>query len=223
MTVMVPQLSGFFAQTGQALPLPTRILLQANRLIVGYWWLAVAVTAAIYGIWKFLTRDAAGRKAWDYFRWHLPGYGHIMRYRLYAQFARTLGTLVENGVTLLNALALLEEIAGNEWVRQIMVEVRHAVIDGAALSMALRRTKLFPELFLDMMAVGEQTGRFGETMQMIADVYERELDKQVKITSALIPPVIMIAIAAVVGLVVFGISERGLQSHVGLAHAHALT
>ncbi len=205
MTVMVPQLSGFFAQTGQALPLPTRILLQANRLIVGYWWLAVAVTAAIYGIWKFLTRDAAGRKAWDYFRWHLPGYGHIMRYRLYAQFARTLGTLVENGVTLLNALALLEEIAGNEWVRQIMVEVRHSVIDGAALSMALRRTKLFPELFLDMMAVGEQTGRFGETMQMIADVYERELDKQVKITSALIPPVIMIAIAAVVGLVVFGI------------------
>ena len=138
MTVMVPQLSGFFAQTGQALPLPTRILLEANRLIVGYWWVAILTGAGVYSAFKFLTREPAGRKAWDYFRWHLPGYGHIMRYRLYAQFARTLGTLVENGVTLLRALELLEEIAGNEWVRLTMVEVRRAVIDGASLSAALR-------------------------------------------------------------------------------------
>ncbi|MEA3189023.1 MAG: ral secretion pathway protein [Chthoniobacter sp.] len=205
MTVMVPQLSGFFAQTGQALPLATRILLEVNHLIVGYWWVAVALGAGVYTLFKFLTRDPAGRNAWDYFRWRIPGYGHIMRYRLYAQFARTLGTLVENGVTLLKAMELLEEISGNEWVRLRMVEVRRSVIDGAALSVALRQQKIFPELMLDMMAIGEQTGRFGETMQMIADVYERELDKQVKITSTLIPPVIMIVIAAVVGLVVFGI------------------
>ena len=80
-------------------------------------------------------------------------------------------------------------------------------MDGTSLSVALRAPKIFPELLLDMMAVGEQTGRFGETMNMIADVYERELDKQVKITSALIPPVIMIVIAAMVGLVVFGVLD----------------
>lgn len=205
MTIMVPQLTGFFAQTGQALPLPTRILLSINHLILSYWWVAVAAVAGSYTLFKFLTREPAGLKAWDYFRWRIPGYGHIMRFRLYAQFARTLGTLVENGVTLLRALELLEEISGNEWVRQKMVEVRRSVTDGAALSVALRPSRIFPELLLDMMAVGEQTGRFGETMQMIADVYERELDKQVKITSALIPPVIMIVIAAIVGLVVFGI------------------
>ena len=80
-----------------------------------------------------------------------------------------------------------------------------AVVDGATLSTALAEQKLFPELFLDMMAVGEQTGRFGGTMQMIADVYERELDQQIQIVSTLIPPLVMIVIAAVVGLVVYGI------------------
>jgi type II secretory pathway component PulF len=139
-----------------------------------------------------------------------------MRYRFYAQFARTLGTLVENGVTLLRALELLENISGSEWVRIKMVEVRRAVTDGTSLSVALRAPNLFPELLLDMMAVGEQTGRFGETMNMIADVYERELDKQVKITSALIPPVIMIVIAGIVGLVVFGILDAVFNLTAGL-------
>ena len=80
----------------------------------------------------------------------------------------------------------------------------------------MRAPGIFPELLLDMMAVGEQTGRFGETMSMIADVYERELDKQVKITSALIPPMIMIVIAGIVGLVVFGILDAVFNLTTGL-------
>ena len=79
--------------------------------------------------------------------------------------------------------------------------VRKAVVDGATLSIALGEQKIFPELFIDMMAVGEQTGKFGSTMQLIADVYERELDKQIKIVSTLIPPLVMIVIAGIVGLV----------------------
>ncbi|RYD82954.1 MAG: hypothetical protein EOP84_08630, partial [Verrucomicrobiaceae bacterium] len=106
---------------------------------------------------------------------------------------------------LLRALELLEEIAENEWVRHRMVDVRRAVVDGATLSTALAEQKIFPEMFVDMLAVGEQTGRFGETMQNIADIYERELDKQVQVISTLIPPMVMLAIALVVGLVVYGI------------------
>jgi type II secretory pathway component PulF len=216
MTVMVPQLAGFFSQTGQVLPLPTRILLAANHAIVYYWWVAVLAVVLVVSLHKLLTRDLAGRQAWDRFRWQIPGYGHIMRYRFYAQFARTLGTLVENGVTLLRALELLENVSGSSWVQVKMVEVRRAVTDGMSLSVALRAPRIFPELLLDMMAVGEQTGRFAETMNMIADVYERELDKQVQITSALIPPVIMIVIAAIVGLVVYGILDAVFNLTTGL-------
>jgi type II secretory pathway component PulF len=205
MTVMVPQLTAFFKQTGGTLPLPTRILLEANRIITHYWWVAVVAGLAIYSGFKLLTRSPEGRKGWDTFIWKFPLFSIVIRYRFYAQFARTLGTLVENGVTLLRALELLEEISGNEYIRLRMVDIRRAVLDGATLSTALTEQKIFPELFIDMMAVGEQTGKFGDTMQMIADVYERELDKQVKVISALIPPLIMLVIAAVVGLVVFGI------------------
>jgi type II secretory pathway component PulF len=216
MTVMVPQLAEFFTETDQTLPLPTRILLQANHLIIYYWWVAALAVGLAYGGYKLLTREASGRQAWDRFRWRIPGYGHIMRYRFFAQFARTLGTLVDNGVTLLRALELLENISGSEWVRVKMIEVRRAVMDGTSLSMALRGPGVFPELMLDMMAVGEQTGRFGETMNMIAEVYERELDKQVQVTSALIPPVIMVVIAAIVGLVVFGVLDAVFNLTTGL-------
>ena len=205
MTVMVPQLTGFFLQTGQPLPPATRILVEGNRILTHYWWVGVLAAIAAYGAFKVLTRTQDGRKAWDAFVWRLPLFSVVIRYRFFAQFSRTLGTLIENGVTLLRALELLEEISGNEYIRQRMVEVRKAVVDGATLSVALAEQKIFPELFVDMMAVGEQTGKFGDTMQMIAEIYERELDKQVKIISSLIPPMIMIVIATVVGLVVFGV------------------
>ncbi len=205
MTVMVPKLTEFFKGTGQPLPAATRLLVNANWLIVHYWWAAGLLLGLGYGGWKTYTATTDGRRAWDYFTWRIPLYSRIIRFRFYAQFARTLGTLMENGVTLLRSLELLEEISGNEHVRLRMIEVRKAVIDGATLSVALDEQKIFPELFIDMMSVGEQTGKFGNTMQMVADVYERELDQQIQIVSTLIPPLVMIVIAAIVGLVVYGI------------------
>ena len=204
-TFMVPQLTGFMAQTGGALPLPTRILLHINHAITGYWW--VGVLAGISGVVGFraLVRSEEGRIGWDRFQLMIPGYGRVIRHRYYAQFSRTLGTLIENGIPLLRALDLVTEIAGNRFLEQRLGEVRRAVIDGATLSAALQAEKLFPDLFTDMMSVGEQTGHFAETMQAIADVYERELDKTVGLISQLIPPVIIVVIAALVGLVVFSI------------------
>ena len=97
------------------------------------------------------------------------------------------------------------EIAGNRFLEAKLAEVRRAVIDGATFRPRSRHRHLFPDLFTDMMAVGEQTGHFARTMQTIADVYERELDRTVKIISSLIPPVIIVLIAIVVGFVVYSI------------------
>jgi type II secretory pathway component PulF len=204
-TFMVPQLSGFMAQTGGVLPLPTRILLQIHHAITGYWWLGgLIVVGAIVGF-RAVVRTKEGRIGWDRFRLIIPGYGGVIRHRYYAQFARTLGTLMENGVPLLRSLDLVTEIAGNRFLEAKLGDVRKAVIDGATLSAALQQQKLLPDLFTDMMSVGEQTGHFAETMQAIADVYERELDRSVGVISQLIPPIIIVIIAALVGLVVFSI------------------
>src|SRR5437773_4193108 len=204
-TFMVPQLSGFMAQTGGVLPLPTRILMQIHHAITGYWWVGLLLgISAVIGF-RALVRTDEGRLGWDRFRLMIPGYGRVIRHRYYAQFSRTLGTLIENGIPLLRSLDLVTEIAGNRFLELKLGEVRRAVIDGATLSAALQEQKLFPDLLTDMMTVGEQTGHFADTMQAIADVYERELDKTVGLISQLIPPVIIVVIAVLVGLVVFSI------------------
>jgi type II secretory pathway component PulF len=204
-TFMVPQLTGFMSQNGGVLPLPTRILLSVHHLITTYWWLGVIIVIGAMAAFRAFVRTTEGRIAWDRFRLAIPGYGRLMRHRYYAQFSRTLGTLMENGIPLLRALDLVAEIAGNKFLESKLIEVRRAVIDGATLSAALSAEQLFPDLFTDMMAVGEQTGHFAETMQTIADVYERELDRTVGVISTLIPIVIVVAIAAVVGAVVYSI------------------
>jgi type II secretory pathway component PulF len=204
-TFMVPQLTGFMSQTGGALPLPTRILVDVHHAITGYWWIGALLAVGMIIGFRAFVRSDEGRTAWDRFRLVIPGYGRIIRHRHYAQFARTLGTLMENGIPLLRALDLVTEIAANRFLELKLGEVRRAVIDGATLSVALQEQKLFPDLLTDMMAVGEQTGHFAETMQAIADVYERELDRTVAVISQLIPPVIIVVIAVLVGFVVYSI------------------
>src|SRR5213082_1852015 len=204
-TFMVPQLTGFMSQTGGALPLPTRILVHIHHAITGYWWIGALLAVGVIIGFRAFVRSDEGRIAWDRFRLMIPGYGRVIRHRYYAQFSRTLGTLMENGVPLLRAIDLVSEIAGNRYLEVKLTEVCRSVIDGANLSAALSAQNLFPDLFTDMMAVGEQTGHFAKTMQTIADVYERELDRTVKVISALIPPVIIVLIAIVVGFVVYSI------------------
>jgi general secretion pathway protein F len=204
-TYMVPQLTGFMSANGGTLPLPTRILLEVNHLIVTYWWLGVLIAIGAGVGFRSFVRTDEGRIAWDRFRLSIPGYGRIIRHRYYAQFSRTLGTLMENGIPLLRALDLVTEIAGNRFLELKLKEVRRAVIDGATLSAALSAQQLFPDMFTDMMAVGEQTGQFARAMQTIADVYERELERTVKMISALIPIAIIVLIAIIVGFVVYSI------------------
>jgi type II secretory pathway component PulF len=204
-TFMVPQLTQFMSQNGGALPLPTLILMQAHHLITTYWWLAILIVIGAFAAWRAFVRTDEGRTAWDRFRLRIPGYGRIVRHSYYAQFSRTLGTLTENGIPLLRSLDLVAEIAGNRYIERKLTEVRRAVVDGAHLSAALAAQQMFPDLLTDMMAVGEQTGHFGQTMMTIADVYERELDRTVTITSSLIAPVIIVVIAIIVGFVVYSI------------------
>ncbi len=204
-TFMVPQLTQFMSQNGGELPLPTRMLVAFHHALTTYWWVAVVVVVGTAIAIRAFARTDEGRVTLDRLRLSIPGYGRIIKHRYYAQFSRTLGTLMENGVPLLKALDLVTEIAGNRFLEHKLADVRRSVIDGANLSVALTGQGLFPELLTDMMAVGEQTGHFAETMQTIADVYERELERTVKITSALIPPVIIVLIALVVGFVVYSI------------------
>jgi len=216
MTFMVPKLMKFFTDTNQELPLPTQILMGVHGAIVHWWWAGILVAIGGAMLMRSWTSTETGRKQWDALRLRIPGYGSVIRHRYYAQFGRTLGTLILNGVTLVRALELIQDIAGNAFILERMKLVQRAVVDGVALSNAIAQQKLFPELFVDMLAVGEQSGRLGETLNNVADVYDRELDKQVKLISTLIPPLVMVGIAIVVGFVVFGILSAVFSMTKGL-------
>ncbi len=220
-TVMVPQLKTFFSNTGGGvLPLPTRALIETNRLITTYWWVGVLAGILAYSLFKVFTKSPGGRLKWDHFKLRMPAFGSVLSYQFYAQFARTMGTLLQNGVTLLRTMELLEDMSGNLFLKARMAETRAALIEGSSLSNALARQAVFPELYVDMMAVGEQSGRFAETMQMVADVYERELDQRIRVATAIIPPMIIVVIAALVGAVVFSIISAVFSVSQGLSHAH---
>src|SRR5438034_10499766 len=136
--------------------------MQIHHAITGYWWVGLLLgISAVIGCRALVPTDE-GRLGWDRFRLMIPGYGRVIRHRYYAQFSRTLGTLIENGIPLLRSLDLVTEIAGNRFLELKLGEVRRAVIDGATLSAALQEQKLFPDLLTDMMTVGEQTGHFAE-------------------------------------------------------------
>ena len=220
-TVMVPQLKNFFSNTGgTTLPLPTQILIEANQIIVRYWWAGVLAAVLGYALFRTYTKTPAGRVRWDRFKLTVPAFGAVISYQFFAQFARTMGTLLQNGVTLLRTMELLEDMSGNTFLKARMAETREALIEGTNLSSALARQAIFPELYVDMMAVGEQSGRFAETMQMVADVYERELDQRIKLATAIIPPIIIVIIAGLVGAVVFSIISAVFSVSQGLSHAH---
>jgi type II secretory pathway component PulF len=216
MTVMVPKLLKFFTDTNQELPGATKLLMSVHSAITHYWWAGLLGAFGVTALVRSWVSTEQGARQWDALTWKIPLYSSVIRHRYYAQFARTLGTLLENGVTLLRALELIEDIAGNAFVRDKMKLVQRAVVDGTSLSNALTQQSLFPELFVDMLSVGEQSGRLGQTLGNIADVYDRELDKQVKLISTLIPPVVMVGIAGVVGFVVFGILSAVFSMTKGL-------
>lgn len=216
MTVMVPKLLKFFTDTNQELPPATKLLMSVHGAFTHYWWAGLLGIFGVTALFRSWVASESGARQWDSIAWRIPLYSSIIRHRYYAQFARTLGTLLDNGVTLLRALELIEDIAGNSFVRERMKLVQRAVVDGMSISNALAQQRLFPELFLDMLSVGEQSGRLGQTLGNVADVYDRELDKQVKLISTLIPPFVMIGIAAVVGFVIFGILSAVFSMTKGL-------
>src|SRR5947209_9547319 len=129
-TFLVPQLTQFLSQTGGALPLPTRILLKVHRMITVYWWVGVLLAIGASVGFRAFVRSDEGRLLWDRFRLAIPGYGRVVRHRYYAQFSRTLGTLMENGIPLLRSLDLVTEIAGNRFLESKLVEAKRAVVDG---------------------------------------------------------------------------------------------
>jgi type II secretory pathway component PulF len=201
MLFVVPRFSQIFAELGSTLPLPTRMLIGISAGLMQYWWLILAaVIGAVVAGRRYLHSDE-GRRRWHQVQLKLPVVRGIVEAGAFAQFARTLGALLNNGVPVLQALSIVEHTISNALIAEEIRNARGRVTDGATISEPLAAGGVFPELLTDMLAVGEETGDMAGSLQHIAHRYEHELDRSVKLLTTLIEPILILAIAGLVGFV----------------------
>ena len=205
MTVMMPKFIEIFNGFNIELPLPTRMLIAISTLFTSYWWLLALVVIAVVVIFKrFQTSEAGGRKL-DEWRMKLPIFGKVIQINLFGQFARTLGTLLQNGVPVLMALKITEQVMSNRLIREAISKTREAVTDGKTLAQPLGQSKLFPQLMIDLVRIGEETGDVPGSLNNIAETYENELQIALRVMGDLIGPVLIIVMALVVGFLLLSI------------------
>jgi type II secretory pathway component PulF len=205
MGYLVPQLTALFAKTGRDLPLLTKILVQTSSIFSNYWW---AILGSIVGVvvgFLQLIRTPAGRSWWHRTQLRLPLFGAVLRGRFYSQFSETMANLVANGIPLLNGLRLMTSAIGNLHLREMMEKVVEMVREGGSLSRALQRVGEFPPLFIDMIAVGEQTGDLAKALERVGRRYEKELNLKIQRLTALIQPVVILVMAGMVGVIAYSI------------------
>ena len=205
MLVMVPRFATMFKEMGRTMPLPTRILIGISDAFIGYWWVGVLLIVGAVMAYRVRVRTPEGRLALDGWKLRLPVFGGIIMANAFAQFARTLATLLENGVPVLGALQIVEDTMTNRVIANELREARTRVTDGTSLSQPLAKGKIFPPLLIDMLAVGEDSGEVVPALTNIADTYESELSRTLKVFTTLLEPAIIIFMAMVVGAIVLSV------------------
>jgi general secretion pathway protein F len=205
MKFIMPRFVEIFNGFNVELPLPTRMLIMSSNLFQKYWWLLVPIVILVIIIYKRFSGTAGGRRKMDEWRMSIPVIGKVVQLNLFGQFARTLGTLLHNGVPVLTALKITEQVLPNVVIREAIAKARDAVTDGKTLAQPLAHCKLFPQLMVDLVRIGEETGDVPGALNNLADTYESELDTSLRLMTQLIEPVLIICMAVIVGFVLLSI------------------
>jgi type II secretory pathway component PulF len=134
-----------------------------------------------------------------------PIFGRVVRLNLYGQFARTLCTLLQNGVPVLTALKITEQVIPNRIIKEAAAKTRDAVTDGKTLAQPLAQSKVFPQLMVDLVKIGEETGDVPGALNNVAETYENELDIALRVMTNMIEPTLIVCMAAVVGFLLVAV------------------
>jgi len=203
-TTLIPQLTELIKSTpGGKLPLPIQWMTQISHHLGEYWYVYVILLVAAALFFKAWKDNDANKPTWDRTKLKMPLIGPVIASRFYVQFLETMANLVGNGLPLLRALELSRDATQNLSLRGELDRVIDQVGDGRAFSRALIRTGAFPALFVDMISVGEQTGKIDMSLRRAAERYDKELNKDLQRIMALIMPTILIIMAGLIGTMAY--------------------
>ena len=203
-TTLIPQLTSLIESTpGGKIPLGAQILISASDFIKKWWLVVILVLIAAAIFFKAWKDNEANKPAWDRMKLKLPLVGPVITSRFYVQFLETMANLVGNGLPLLRSLELSRDATQNRGLRTELNRVIEQVGDGRSFSKALIRTGAFPPLLIDMISVGEQTGKIDQSLRRAAERYDKELDKDLQRIMALIMPTVLIIMAGLIGAMAY--------------------
>ncbi len=205
MFFMMPRFVQIFNGFDVQLPLPTRLLIALSNFALHYWWLLTFLMIVAVISFKRIQASEEGARKLDEWKMKAPVLGKVVKLNLFAQFARTLGTLLQNGVPVLTALKITEQVMSNRLIKEAIAQTRDAVTDGKTLAQPLAYSKLFPQLMVDLVRIGEETGDVPGALNNLADTYEGELQIALRVMTNLIEPVLIILMAIVVGFLLLSI------------------
>ena len=202
MTFVIPKFSVMFADMGDAIPLSTRILLDASTLFRDFWWAGLIGCLLLFFSGRRYLQTPNGRIRFDRLKMKVPMVGDVVRKVEVSRITRTLGTLIDSGVPILRALVLVKDIISNKVIASRMDEIHDRVKEGERLSVPLEQTTIFPPLALHMIRVGEETGNLSGMLLKVADNYEKTVKNGVKRVVGLLEPVMILMMGCIVGFIV---------------------
>ncbi len=205
MSYMLPKFLTIFEGMQVKLPFLTQLLVSISHFFAGYWWAIILTVIAVIVVFKRFQATENGKRTIDRWRMTMPVFGKVVKLNLFGQFARTLSTLLENGVPVLTALKITEQIISNVVVKEAISKTREEVTDGKTIAQPLARSKIFPQLMVDLVKIGEDTGDVPGALKNVADTYENELAIALRVMTNMIEPVLIIVMAVGVGFLLLSV------------------
>lgn len=202
MSFVLPRFVAVFEQMGQDLPLITRLLIGLSLFMQHNWWLVLAATVALLFLWRSWVRTPSGRAVKDRLSLRAPILGRVIVKSETAKFTRTLGTLLDSGVTMLPAIETAADTMGNTSFKRAMAVACLHVREGEPLSSQLRESSLFLPMVSNVVAVAEKSGTLARSLQEIADDYDAEVGRDTRIMLTLLEPILIVLVGGLVGSIV---------------------
>lgn len=205
MIFVIPQLSTLYDNLGVTLPLPTLILVGTSKFTVTFWPVVVGVVGVTIFLFRRWHKTLEGRLMIDGFLLKIPVFGKLIKESILVEFSRTLGTMLGSGTLVVDSLEEVSDITGNILYKNAIVDVAGRVEKGITMGNAMASYNLFPQNLVELVKIGEQTGKLDETLVRASEYFENEVDQSVKLLSTALEPIIMIALGIGVAFLVFSI------------------
>ena len=206
MIYLVPQMTAFIRNMGQAIPLQTRILLAVSWFFVNYWWIVVALPFVVWGGLKFAIRSSpAFAYAVDHYKISMPLLGPILRKIILSRFASSFAMMYSSGITVLDSIRSCEEILGNRPLEQALRKAGQQIAEGKNMTAAFQDLQLFPPLVIRMMRIGEATGALDTALLNVSYFYNREVRESIAKVQAMIEPLLTVVLGLILGWVMLSV------------------